>query len=29
MSMRRRVMDPRVLDFYRGDVRLAALKPRW
>jgi alkane 1-monooxygenase len=24
----RRVMDPRVLDFYGGDVRLAALKPR-
>ncbi len=23
----RRVMDPRVLDFYGGDVRLAALKP--
>jgi alkane 1-monooxygenase len=23
----RRVMDPRVLDFYRGDIRLAALKP--
>ena len=25
--MWRRVMDPRVLDFYGGDVRLAALKP--
>ena len=24
----RRVMDPRVLDFYRGDIQLAALKPR-
>jgi alkane 1-monooxygenase len=24
----RRVMDPRVLDFYGGDVRFAALKPR-
>jgi alkane 1-monooxygenase len=24
----RRVMDPRVLDFYRGDIRLAALQPR-
>jgi alkane 1-monooxygenase len=24
----RRVMDPRVVDFYGGDVRLAALKPR-
>lgn len=24
----RRVMDPRVLDFYRGDIRLAALKPK-
>lgn len=24
----RRVMDPRVLDFYGGDIRLAALKPR-
>lgn len=24
----RRVMDPRVLEFYGGDVRLAALKPR-
>ncbi len=24
----RRVMDRRVLDFYRGDIRLAALKPR-
>ncbi|MDT5146902.1 MAG: alkane 1-monooxygenase [Mycobacterium sp.] len=24
----RRVMDPRVLDFYRGDVRLAALRPK-
>jgi alkane 1-monooxygenase len=23
----RRVMDPRVLDFYGGDIRLAALKP--
>jgi alkane 1-monooxygenase len=23
----RRVTDPRVLDFYRGDIRLAALKP--
>ena len=23
----RRVMDARVLDFYRGDIRLAALKP--
>jgi alkane 1-monooxygenase len=23
----RRVMDPRVIDFYRGDIRLAALKP--
>jgi alkane 1-monooxygenase len=24
----RRVMDPRVLDHYRGDIRLAALSPR-
>ena len=24
----RRVMDARVIDFYRGDIRLAALKPR-
>jgi alkane 1-monooxygenase len=24
----RRVMDPRVLDYYGGDIRLAALKPR-
>jgi hypothetical protein len=24
----RRVMDPRVLDFYRDDIQLAALKPR-
>jgi alkane 1-monooxygenase len=23
----RRVMDARVIDFYRGDIRLAALKP--
>ena len=24
----RRVMEPRVLDHYHGDIRLAALRPR-